>query len=185
MHILPQSSTYVRIKCAHQSMCTLYAHLFPLEAPVMHTFCFQTRSVCTKCTLPSNVLILIPLRQRMITGPGHRPRVDVEELAPCPGAPLLVALPPGIERSIPPQGGWNRSVLPHRRQRQAAEDRRHRNNVGDGFGLGLVHLLRAPVRDPSPPRRSPAGECAHGVLSTRRVCSLHTLCTLFGMQHTL
>ena len=104
-------------------------------------------------------LILILLRQGVIGGPGHRPRVDVEELAPCPRAPLLVALPPGIEQWIPPQRSWDRSMLPHGRQRKPAKDRRRRNDVDDWVRLGVVHLLRAPVRNPSPPRRSPAVGC--------------------------
>ena len=169
------STTNVCKKYAHQTVCTLCAYHIALDAPAMHTLCFLNWSVCTKCTFPSDVLILILLRQGMIGGPSHRPRVDVEELAPCPRAPLLVALPLGIERSIPPQSGWNRSVLPHRSQRQPAKDRRHWNNVDDWFGAGVVHLLRAPVRYPSPPCRPPAVECAQRVLSTHKVFTLHTL----------
>ena len=119
----------------------------------------------------------------MIGGPGHRPRVDVEELAPCPRAPLLVTLPPGIEQRIPPQSRRDRSVLPHRRQRQPAKDKCRRNNVDDWVWLGVVHLLRAPVRDLSPPRRSPAVECAQRALSTRSVLIAHFAHTFWNTTH--
>ena len=119
----------------------------------------------------------------MIGGPGHRPHVDVEELAPCPRAPLLVALPPGIEQRIPLQSSRDRSVLPHRRQRQPAKDKCHRNNVDDGVWLGVVYLLRAPVRDLSPPRRSPAVECAQRALSTLSVLIAHFVHTFWNTTH--
>ena len=121
---------------------------------------------------------MILLQQGVVGGPGHSPRVDVEELAPCPRAPMLVALPPGIEQRIPPQSRRDRSVLPHRRQRQPAKDKCRRNNVDDGVWLGVVHLLRAPVRDLSPPRRSPAVECAQRALSTQH-CTLSVLIAHF------
>ena len=74
-------------------------------------------------------------------------------------------------------------MLPHRRQRQPAKDKCHRNNVDDGVWLGVVYLLRAPVRDLSPPRRSPAVECAQRVLSTLSVLIAHFVHTFWNTTH--
>ena len=130
-------------------------------------------------------LILILLRQGVVRGPGHRPRIDVEELAPCPRAPLLVTLLPGIEQRIPLQNCRDRSLLPHWCQRQQAKDKCRRNNVDDWVWLGVVHLLRAPLQDLSQPRWSPAVECAQRALSTLSVLIAHFVHTFWNTVYVL
>jgi hypothetical protein len=79
---------------------------------------------------------------RVVRGPNHCPRVDVEQLAARSRHPSLIARAPGIAGvSATGHVAGNRAEIPCWDQGQAAEDVRQRNDVDNGIRRGHVQQL--------------------------------------------
>ena len=74
-------------------------------------------------TVQINFFITSTPANRVVSGPNHGPRVDVEQLAPRSRRPSLITRAPGIAHvSTTGHVAGNRSEIPRWDQRQAAED---------------------------------------------------------------
>ena len=96
----------------------------------------------------------------VVGGPAHGPRVDAVQLAACAWTPGLVS-PSVLEELILAMAhrSRNAAVIPHRNERQPAQNTSDWHHVGDRVWLRLIQLLRPAFPSLSPPRGSaPAGQ---------------------------
>ncbi len=81
-------------------------------------------------TVQSNSFIASTLVSRVVRGPNHGPRVDIEHLAARARRPSLIARAPGIAGvSATGHAAGNRAEIPGWDQGQAAEDVRQRIDI--------------------------------------------------------
>ena len=167
--------------CTLISKYTHSSHIFRGNAKCVFPL---SLSLCTWLAgLPLKLVVLL-LGERMVGGPYHSPRVDVEELAPRARPTLFVALASLKCRRVRTQGGGNRPMLANRNQRQAAEDRLSWHNVDDRLRACVVHLFRSCKRHAAPPRRHPAANhgqalYAHEAINTYLVRTSSSSCICF------
>ena len=93
---------------------------------------YMTESTCiTRLnTVQINSFIASTPASRVVRGPNHGPRVDVEQLAARALRPSLIARTPGIAGvSATGHVAGNRAEIPCWDQGQAAEDVRQQNNI--------------------------------------------------------